>query len=55
MSTCPCCSDKLLAHIYRGKRIWFCSHCRQEMPNFDFYKMLKDDRRSVKTCVGIAK
>ena len=54
MSTCPCCSDKLLAHIYRGKRIWFCAHCRQEMPNFDLYRMIKN-ARPVKTFVGIAK
>ena len=52
MSTCPCCSDKLLAHIYRGKKIWFCSYCRQEMPNFDWYKKLD---RSVRTCIGITK
>ena len=54
MSTCPCCSGKLLAHISRGKRIWFCSYCRQEMPNFDCYKMRKSDR-PVKTYIEIAK
>ena len=54
MSTCPCCSNKLLAHLYRGKRIWFCSHCRQEMPNLDWYKLVKGDP-VVRECIVIAK
>ena len=44
MNTCPCCSDRLLAHIYRERRIWLCSNCRQEMPNLDYYKTIKLDR-----------
>ena len=54
MSTCPCCSDKLLAHIGREKMIWFCPTCRQEMPNFDCYKTMKIDY-PVKTYLKIAK
>ncbi|MGK7935316.1 MAG: hypothetical protein AB4206_05865 [Xenococcaceae cyanobacterium] len=54
MSICPCCSDKLLAHIRREKMIWFCPTCRQEMPNFDWYKTMKSDR-SVRTCIKYIK
>ncbi len=35
MNTCPCCSNKLLRHIRCSNVYWFCSHCRQEMPNFE--------------------
>lgn len=35
MNTCPCCSNKLLRHIRSSNTYWFCSHCRQEMPNLD--------------------
>ena len=44
MSMCPCCSNTLLRHIYRQQMIWFCSACRQEMPNFDLYKKINLDR-----------
>ena len=30
---CPCCSSSLLRHWKPNKIYWFCSHCRQEMPN----------------------
>ena len=33
MSVCPCCSQTLLRHIRHGNIYWFCSSCRQEMPN----------------------
>lgn len=32
MSRCVCCSNQLLRHIRYGRVYWFCSHCRQEMP-----------------------
>jgi cytidine deaminase len=35
MNSCPCCSHKLLRHIHQHNVYWFCSHCRQEMPNFE--------------------
>lgn len=35
MSTCPYCSYSLLRHIRHGKIYWFCSHCWQEVPNFE--------------------
>lgn len=33
-SKCPCCSSSLLRHWKNNAMYWFCSHCRQEMPNF---------------------
>jgi len=33
MNTCPCCSEVLLRHARQGNIYWFCSHCRQEMPD----------------------
>ncbi len=30
---CPCCNGSLLHHIRPGGSYWFCSTCRQEMPN----------------------
>lgn len=33
MNVCPCCSYPLLRHIRSHSIYWFCSHCRQEMPN----------------------
>ena len=33
MNNCPCCSSRLLHHIRQGETYWFCSRCRQEMPN----------------------
>jgi hypothetical protein len=40
MNSCPCCSHQLLRHIRQHNVYWFCSHCRQEMPNFeDSFKM----------------
>jgi hypothetical protein len=35
MSTCPCCSDRLLRHVRQGKLYWLCRSCWAEMPNFD--------------------
>jgi DNA-directed RNA polymerase subunit M/transcription elongation factor TFIIS len=34
MNFCPCCSSILFRCIQHGKITWFCSRCRQEMPNF---------------------
>jgi ribosomal protein L37AE/L43A len=33
--SCPCCSGKLLRQIDNRGIYWFCSRCRQEMPNFN--------------------
>ena len=37
-SKCPCCSSSLLRHWKQNKMYWFCSHCRQEMPNIKALK-----------------
>ncbi|MCU0551034.1 MAG: hypothetical protein MUC48_16935 [Leptolyngbya sp. Prado105] len=37
MSTCPCCSDRLLRHIRQGSLYWFCRTCWSEMPNLEEY------------------
>jgi ribosomal protein L37AE/L43A len=29
---CPCCRDRLLRQIGRGKIYWFCAYCHQTMP-----------------------
>lgn len=34
MHTCPCCSNSLLRHVRHNSLYWYCSHCRQEMPDF---------------------
>lgn len=33
MTTCPCCSAKLLRHVREVGVYWFCPDCHQEMPN----------------------
>lgn len=33
MKTCPCCSGTLLRYARQQGVYWFCSHCRQEMPD----------------------
>lgn len=33
MNECLCCSHRLLRHIQRNRLYWYCSNCRQEMPN----------------------
>ncbi|MBD0312337.1 MAG: hypothetical protein ICV86_05475 [Microcoleus sp. T3-bin5] len=33
MNSCPCCSSQLLRHARHNRVYWFCSHCRQEMPD----------------------
>ena len=35
MNNCPCCSSVLLKHGKQGKTYWYCSSCRQEMPNLE--------------------
>lgn len=37
MSSCPCCSSQLLRHIQYQEIYWFCSSCRQRMPNFQTF------------------
>ncbi|MBD2457661.1 hypothetical protein H6G80_26770 [Nostoc sp. FACHB-87] len=32
---CPCCSYGLLRHISNSGIYWHCSHCYQQMPNWD--------------------
>ncbi len=34
MNNCPACSSRLLRHWSQKKVYWYCSCCRQEMPNF---------------------
>ncbi|MGF1478556.1 MAG: hypothetical protein ACFB4I_03585 [Cyanophyceae cyanobacterium] len=36
MSTksCPCCQGTLLRHIRCNKIYWYCSSCRQNMPDW---------------------
>ena len=36
---CPVCSSILLRHLQQHEITWFCSRCRQEMPNLDLSKM----------------
>ncbi|MEH2224922.1 hypothetical protein [Nostoc sp.] len=36
MNYCPCCSSLLLEHIRGAKTYWFCRHCWQEMPIYDW-------------------
>lgn len=33
MNKCPCCSQTLLRYASRGEAYWFCTSCRQEMPD----------------------
>ncbi len=37
--TCPICSNTLLRHLDRCEISWFCSRCRQKMPNFEQQKV----------------
>lgn len=39
MTTCPCCSAKVLRHIRHGAIYWFCPHCWQEVPDLDLVEM----------------
>jgi hypothetical protein len=41
MSLCPCCSSTLCRCIQQRKITWFCSRCRQEMPNFNSLESAK--------------
>ncbi|MBD2683597.1 MULTISPECIES: hypothetical protein [Nostoc] len=36
MNYCPCCSGVLLEHIRGGETYWFCRHCWQEMPVYNW-------------------
>ncbi len=35
MNQCPCCSHTLLKHWKNNQIYWYCSACRQEMPNLE--------------------
>jgi ribosomal protein L37AE/L43A len=56
MNTCPCCSSKLLRHIRQDRVYWFCSHCREEMPNLELEAIAISPQpvRKPKTLIGIA-
>jgi hypothetical protein len=41
MNICPCCSSTLCRCIQNRKITWFCSRCRQEMPNFNSLEMVR--------------
>ncbi|MDY7021035.1 MAG: hypothetical protein SWJ54_06685 [Cyanobacteriota bacterium] len=32
-NNCPCCSTSMLRHIRYSQVYWYCSNCKQEMPN----------------------
>ncbi|WP_071592944.1 hypothetical protein [Pleurocapsa sp. PCC 7319] len=34
-NSCPCCSGSMLRHLGNQRSYWFCSHCRQEMPDLE--------------------
>jgi len=36
MNYCPCCSGVLLEHIRGRETYWFCRHCWQEMPVYNW-------------------
>ncbi len=36
---CPICSSILLRHLHQHEIAWFCSKCRQEMPNLHVVKV----------------
>ena len=48
MTICPVCSHSLLRHISHQKAIWFCSSCRQEMPDLDALGLLDTSKDLLK-------
>ena len=55
ISLCPCCSNILLRHVNSQGVYWYCSHCYQEMPNYnqlinnlETASNLSDDKSSIK-------
>ncbi|WP_392533564.1 hypothetical protein [Nostoc sp. C117] len=36
MNYCPCCSGLLLEHVRGRQTYWFCRHCWQEMPVYNW-------------------
>jgi ribosomal protein L37AE/L43A len=38
MNYCPCCSGLLLEHIRGRETYWFCRHCWQEMPVYNWHE-----------------
>ncbi len=39
MNQCPCCSNTLLKHWKNNQIYWYCSACRQEMPNLELQEL----------------
>ncbi|MBD2578876.1 hypothetical protein [Oscillatoria sp. FACHB-1406] len=33
MSTCPCCNQQMFLSAGKNRFYWYCSSCRQEMPD----------------------
>lgn len=46
---CPVCSGILLRHLQQREVTWFCSRCRQKMPNLDFSTMQSSVMQSSKS------
>jgi hypothetical protein len=44
MTICPVCSRSLLRHIAHQEIAWFCSYCRQEMPDLNAVHFLKNKK-----------
>lgn len=44
---CPICSGILLRHLHQKELTWFCSRCRQEMPNFDSQYSIEKSKKSL--------
>ena len=44
---CPICSGILLRHLHQKELTWFCSRCRQEMPNFGSQYSIKTSKKSL--------
>lgn len=51
MTDCPCCSNQLLRHVRQHQVYWFCRHCWQEMPVYNF---IRRDLLSTANLVTIA-
>ena len=54
MHTCPCCSESLLLHVRHNTIYWYCSHCRQEMPNLEsILGNSRSQKQSIESWLGI--
>lgn len=45
MSKCPCCDQSMLLFAGKNRLYWYCSSCRQEMP--DLVSVMMATRRKV--------